>query len=357
MTEYRRKGYLFKIILLAVFLSTLVVLSGCRRNTGNPSEDAASAEVGSNPADGDGQEETPESSDHLDMPEGFKMYSENAGAVWVAGMLVTHLNCAETDNPFAEEIQAFEKTENKVRVSALLQNGLEKIQPYYFMILVDGLPVQFSVDHQEYGYYPVELETEACFEAEFEPVFTSGYGRVDYLFFYDGDPVSEFHCISQSALFRNDLNRDEAGKELYETAAVRNGLVNIFPEGAVRAWFSPEEALTNPDFMENFSKYRIGKNEEVILETIIAKTGEYRTVLICDHRWKEIISQGKSYRYIDWKASYGQMLQIPVNIPAGESDVYSCFTIHTPLEPEKISEKPYVSGKTEFTIETGQEEQ
>ena len=333
-----------QIIAPLIFMFFCATLAGCRYETDSIAPEKTSYAASQEDS------ETSDSLESLKIPPEFENYAENQSPVWMAGMWVEHLNCSEMKEA---DLQVFEMKDSVVRIRVLLQNGLEKKQPYYFMILADGLPVQFTVEEEKRNYYPVELDRTVAFEAEYEAVFEMDSGRVDYLFFYDGDPVSEFHSLCQTAVFKNHTAKAAADKNNIETVPLRSGLRSLFGEGSVRSWLSPKEVLGNPDYMETHQRYQLGEDDELVLEAVMAKEGRYRTVMICGHEWHEIKSESSSYDYIDWEASSGRMLQLPVCIPEGRGKPYSCFTIHTPIEPARLNEAPYISGKTEI-FETGE---
>ncbi len=89
------------------------------------------------------------------------------------------------------------------RASVTLQNGLEKVQPYYFMILADGIPVEFEINGSSYMSYALDLTAEqVTFDVKFKPEFSLNLGRLDFLLFFDGNPKSDHHMTTYTIQLR-----------------------------------------------------------------------------------------------------------------------------------------------------------
>lgn len=78
------------------------------------------------------------------VPDAIKGITDNQNVEWVAGMWVELLNCTKEVDSIAQNIDSYIITENLIRAKITLQNGLEISQPYFLMVLADGIPVNFK---------------------------------------------------------------------------------------------------------------------------------------------------------------------------------------------------------------------
>ena len=102
-------------------------------------------------------ETTPEEtgSTEKEMPDVMKELAQNEAVEWMAGLWV-EIPSGELQER-TQGVEAYACESSGIQATVTLQNGLEKIQPYYLMVFADGLPVEFQIEGDTYQRYPLEL--------------------------------------------------------------------------------------------------------------------------------------------------------------------------------------------------------
>lgn len=270
------------------------------------------------------------------VPDAIKGITDNQNVEWVAGMWVELLNCTKEVDSIAQNIDSYIITENLIRAKITLQNGLEISQPYFLMVLADGIPVNFKYNKKIYLSYPLNLSNSKQLDIEFNPDFTQNLGRLDFLLFFDGNPKSTYHMTSYTVWLRQST-APHLPASLLSTVSQRTGLKDSFLGSTYGAWIWNEDVVLSSSDNIGPDDITLHEGELVQFEAIAAHEGYYRTVLILNKQPITVTGNTAEYSYLDWYSRGDNMLHLPIELPTDNYKNTSFFTITTPLEADLIS--------------------
>lgn len=277
-----------------------------------------------------------------EMPEQMKELAEKENVEWMAGMWVELQDCIRREEDIAVNIDSYLYTSGLIRAGLTLQNGLDREQEYFLMLLADGIPMQFSVEEESVLTYPVNLKDTVYLEIDFTPEFERNLGRLDFLLFFDENPESDYHMMSYTVWMEQPEGADKP-IVLQETVAQREGLEESFQENAYGAWLW--KAADPPSSLDNIGSKNITvrTDEKLLLEAIAAKAGQYRTLLFTGRNFISISCEENVRDYLDWESDGSNMLQIPFCLPDNGQEEFSFFTVTTPMGESRLAEQSMAS--------------
>ena len=299
-------------------------------------------------------ETTPEEtgSTEKEMPDVMKELAQNEAVEWMAGLWV-EIPSGELQER-TQGVEAYACESSGIQATVTLQNGLEKIQPYYLMVFADGLPVEFQMEGDTYQRYPLELPPQqTVLSLAMQPEFTLSMGRLDFLLFFDGNPISDQHMVSYTVWITQEEGERQP-ENWQSTVPQREGLVDSFTNGAYGAWvWSAEPAESDHTGPKELT---VSQGEEILLEAIASGPGRYRTVLVFNGQPLTFTLDGEACAWLDWESAGTDMLQVPVQLPENWGEEGSFFTVTTPLGTESIPQPTMVSWKIRVTsVPNGEE--
>lgn len=279
-----------------------------------------------------------------EMPDAMKELAQNENVEWMAGMWVEVTNCEMLSSQSQESFEVYAAPDGAVQANVTLQNGLDKRQPFFLMVLADGLPVEFSIDGESYLSYPLRLTSEQIvLPVTLRPEFSLQLGRLDFMLCFDGDPQADFHTNSYTLWF--DLEAEAEKPTLLQTTiAQREGLQGSYHDGTYGAWLWNQGVQPAGTDTIGAKTMTVADGERLLLEVIAAKEGLYRTILILDGMPVSFETDGTRYSCLDWKSGGTDMLQIPIEWTKETEENGSFFTVSTPLDPELTASLCLVSG-------------
>ena len=293
--------------------------------------------------------------DRKDMPDVMKELAQNELTEWMAGMWVELSNCVKQAD-VTPGVEAYFNTDDLVRASVTLQNGLEKVQPYYFMILADGIPVEFEINGSSYMSYALDLTAEqVTFDVKFKPEFSLNLGRLDFLLFFDGNPKSDHHMTTYTIQLRQ-VGVERLPESVQKTVLQRDGVKDSFDNGSYGAWLWNEDMqITTLDHIGS-RDITIYDGETLLFESIAFRSGLYRTVLILDGQPLSFTIEGELYSWLDWRSSGTDMLQIPIKLSEDCEKSGSFFAVSTPIDTESLPLSSLASAKIQVVVSQAEEE-
>ena len=250
----------------------------------------------------------------MEMPEAMEELADEENIEWMAGIWVGLTDCTLLTNENSLGIDEYLCGSNSLQAEIKLQNGLAHPQPYYFMILADGLPTQFSIGSENYLSYPLSLTNkQEKIKVEISPNFSQNLGRLDFLLFYNGNAKSDFHMTTYTIFIRSN-GAVQQPIQTYKTMEQRSGVKNTFSDGAFGAWlWDGAEPPASADLI-GCRDIRIQQGEPLIFEAIASEPGLYRTIFIMSDHPLFFSSGGICGISIDWISHGTDMLQIPVEL-------------------------------------------
>lgn len=279
-----------------------------------------------------------------EMPEAMKQLLQNDSVEWMAGIWVEFPNCFMDTDPVSG-VEIYSNAADMLHASVTVQNGLEKVQPYYLMVLADGIPVEFTVGENAYQAYTIDLTTDQLvLDLELNLEFALGLGRLDFLLFYDGNPQSDFHMVSYTTWFKLDEERKEPAA-LINTIEQRPGVKDSFNDGAYNAWFWNENERISQQTYTGPRDITLCSAEKLVLEVIASAPGIYRTVLIYNGQPLSFLINGNTHSWVDWESNGTNMLQVPITLLDDIMMDGSIFTVSTPIGAESLSTPTFTSWK------------
>lgn len=327
-----KKTRLFFVIL------SLCFLLGCSRTAADSTQPPSADEM------------APDSA--LQMPDGMKEFVENPSTQWMGGMLVILKNAEMTQRISQESYEVYTDPGDEVRATVTVQNGLDKMQRFDFMVFADGIPVEFTVNGKPYLSYPVDLAPQQkTFEVSFPKEFALNLGRLDFVMSFAEDSRALYHMITYTVWIESD-GESRQSASLCDTVPQRTGLQNSYSGNTYNSWIWNEGVV--PADTDNVGATEVGiqEGEKVLLEAITGSPGFYRTVLVFNDTPVEININGEKHPYLDWESTGSNMLQLPVTI--ADIDSGSCiYTVTTPLDTTNRALSILASGKTELTVTEG----
>lgn len=327
-----KKARLFLVVL------SLCFLLGCGRTAAESTQPPSADET------------APDSA--LQMPDGMKEFVENPSTQWMGGMLVILKNAEMTQGISQESYEVYTDPGDEVRATVTVQNGLEKVQRFDFMVFADGIPVEFTVNGKPYLSYPVDLAPQRkTFEVTFPKEFALNLGRLDFVMSFAENPQAAYHMVTYTVWITLD-GEPTPPTSLCSTVEQRVGVQNSYLGNSYNSWIWNEGVV--PADTDNIatSKVNVQKDETVLLEAIAGRPGFYRTVLVVNDIPVEFNINGKKHPYLDWESTGSNMLQLPVTI--ADIDSGSCiYTVTTPLDTTNRALSILASGKTELTVTEG----
>lgn len=277
-----------------------------------------------------------------EMPEQMKELAEKENVEWMAGMWVELPDCVRREEDIAVNIDSYLYTGNLIHAGLTLQNGLDREQEYFLMLLADGIPMEFSVEEEVVLTYPVNLKNTVYLEIDFTPEFEGNIGRLDFLLFFDENPESDYHMMSYT-VWMEQPEGEEKPITLEKTVAQREGLEESFQDNAYGAWLW--KAADPPSSLDNIGlkSITVRNDEKLLLEAIAAGAGQYRTLLIADRTPVSVDFAGTVRNYLDWESDGSNMLQIPFCFPDNGQEEFSFFTVTTPVGKSRLAEQSMAS--------------
>lgn len=277
-----------------------------------------------------------------EMPEQMKELAEKENVEWMAGMWVELQDCIRREEDIAVNIDSYLYTSGLIHAGLTLQNGLDREQEYFLMLLADGIPMQFSVEEESVLTYPVNLKDTVYLEIDFTPEFERNIGRLDFLLFFDENPESDYHMMSYTVWMEQPEGKEKP-ITLEKTVAQREGLEESFQENAYGAWLW--KAADPPSSLDNIGSKNITvrTDEKLLLEAIAAKAGQYRTLLFTGRNFISISCEENVRDYLDWESDGSNMLQIPFCLPDNGQEEVSFFTVTTPMGESRLAEQSMAS--------------
>lgn len=326
-----------KVLLLLLALS-LFFLLGCNSSIPDDVQSPSTSETKADSA--------------LQMPDEMKELVKNPDTQWMGGMLVVIDNAEMTEKISQESYEVYTDPGDEVQATVTVQNGLDKVQRFDFMVFADGVPVEFTVDGKQYLSYPVDLTPQQKkLAVEFEKEFVLNMGRLDFVMSFAEDSRALYHMITYTVWIESD-GESRQPASLCDTVPQRTGLQNSYSDNTYNSWIW--NAGVTPADMDNVgpTAVSIQNGETVLLEAIAGSPGFYRTVLIVNDAPVAFNINGEKYPYLDWESTGSNILQIPVTI--ADIDSGSCiYTITTPLDTTNRALSILASAKTELTVAEG----
>ena len=84
-----------------------------------------------------------------EMPDQMKELAENEAVEWMAGMWVELENGVRAQQDIAAGIDSYLNMNDVIQANIVIKNGLDVKQPYFLMVLADGIPLDFEVEDKE----------------------------------------------------------------------------------------------------------------------------------------------------------------------------------------------------------------
>ena len=207
-----------------------------------------------------------------------------------------------------------------VQIAVEANNKYNRADPYYLMILADGLPVEFSVEGEKYLHYPITLTPSGtAFTAELVPEFSVNLGRLDVFLLYDGDPLASTFTSVFTMHFAVE-GKPLAPDTLQPTVA-RD--VGGYGGSICDAWLrGPNGGAVQQRIIT------IRDGETVWFHGLSTETGLYRTVLVVNGAPVIFTLDGEEYAWLDWQSTGANMLRLPITLPhiPDNSRFYAIFT-------------------------------
>lgn len=288
----------------------------------------------------------------LRKPDEMIEIAKDSNVEWMSGIWVDLPEC-EREEPIDETIvDTYICQEKRISATVVLQNGLDLTQPYYLLILADGVPTNFTIEEETFTKYSLMLSNQqTTLNIKLEPTFCNDLGRLDFLLFYDGNPLSDFHMTGYTVHLISDYSDSYTSlcaTNLRDTIPQRKGLIGTFNDETYNAW------LWNGDYYpseeDNVGARKLLVDDSSFLfEAVAANPGIYRTILLMDGNPMPFSCDGKSLDYLDWTSEEMEMLQVPIDIDFWGNEKSSFFTVSTPLGDERLSSKNLVSGKIQLS--------
>ncbi len=293
----------------------------------------------------------------LNMPEEIASLSEQPETDWVAGLWADITNGKLKGTLPDSQTYVYEMPEDggdRIVARVQVQNGLQAAQPYFLIVLADGLPIEFSVDGETYQKYSLSLSSEQqVLELEMNPDFSCNLGRLDFLLFFDGDPLSTYHLVPFTVQI---IQEGEAHlpDRLTQTVPMRPGVQGAYTGGAYNAWLL--ESTEIPRNADPIGPTTIHTEEDAALlfEAIASREDFYRTILFLDGEVVPLNREGAFPACFDWQSQSGEMLQFPIQLDLTGKEEASFFTVSTPLGADSISQICKESAKIRCVADKGQ---
>ena len=244
----------------------------------------------------------------------------------------------------------------EVNARVVIQNGLNQSQAYYMIILADGIPTAFDIDGDSYTKYPLLLSNQQTeLDVKMEPEFCENIGRLDFLLFYDEDPLSDYHMTSYTVkIIQNESEKTPLVPDpLCGTVVQRNGLQGLYTDGAYNAWLWEDNYVVLENDSIGSRELLINNNHSFLFEAVASKPGMYRTILLLDGVLTPFTYNGNVYRYCDWVSKEEEMLQLPIQIDLEAAKSVSFYTVSVPLDLENISPDTMASAKIQLIKNDG----
>ncbi len=287
-----------------------------------------------------------ESTNDKEMPNAMKELAQEKTAEWMAGMWVELPNCKTMQGDDVSGIDIYSCTEDVIQATVTLQNGLNKAQSYYLMVLADGVPVEYHIGKNTYQTYPVELTTtQKVLDLELRSEFSLHLGRLDFLLFYDENPKSDYHMTTYT-VWLSQTESEQIPLTLQSTVEQREGIQDRFTNGSYGAWLWNEDAQPTSTDQIGSREITIRQGEKPLLEVITSRPGLYRTIVMLDGQPVSFTVEGERHIWVDWESNGKDMLQIPIELSENTAKG-SFFTVTTPLGAESIS----ISNLASFKIQ------
>lgn len=291
-----------------------------------------------------------------EMPNAMKELVQEESVEWMAGIWVELPDYEALQRDTAPGIDVYSCTESTVQATVTLQNGLNKAQSYYLMVLADGIPVGYKIGEDTYQTYPVELTaTPKVLNLELRLEFPLHLGRLDFLLLYDENPKSDYHMTTYTVWFTQE-EEEQTPSMLQRTVAQREGIKDRFTNGSYGAWLWKEDAPPVSADQIGPREIAIRRGEKLLLEAIASRPGLYRTVVILDGQPVYFMLGEERHIWLDWESNGTDMLQIPIELPEDLIANGSFFTITTPLGAESIVLSNLASFKIQIVNSPREEE-
>lgn len=287
----------------------------------------------------------------LIMPEEMKKIAQDTDVEWMSGIWVDLPDYERQELTDETGVDTFICKDKRINATVVLQNGLEQTQPYYLLVLADGIPTNFVVENETYVKYSLMLSSQqTTLNIELEPYFCNNLGRLDFLLLYDGNPLSDYHMTGYTICLKRSSGSDDFAlpENLFSTIEQREGLLGAYEDGAYDAWLWDNRDILSKNAHSGPRELTIDSQSSITFEAVAAKAGLYRTILLLNGETIAFVSEGDTFNYCDWVSKEKEMLQIPVQMDFFSEETAGFFTISTPLDAENISCKSLASKKIQL---------
>lgn len=293
--------------------------------------------------------DTQPSSGQKEMPEVMKEMQNDENLEWMSGIWLDVTNSTCLRSATGREFALYANPNGPIEVTVTVQNGMDVPQPYFLVVLADGVPTAFTIEGEAYTAYPLDLTPEqTALHLTLSPEFSLNLGRLDFLLFFDGDPRGDFHMGSDTIWI--DLEEDpQRPTALRETADQRSGLRGTFSGSSFSAWLWNQGVFSADSDWLSQREMSIAAGEALLLEAVIGEPGMYRMVLFLNGKPVSFLLDGEAHTYLDWESHGTDMLQIPIAFPENTAIGGSFFAVLTPLNPQLRGAYSLASWKTEIT--------
>ena len=281
------------------------------------------------------------------VPKEMQELANAQSVEWMAGLWAELTNYTRISEDGIPGGDIYLPKDAPISAKITLQNGLETPQPFFFLVLADGAPVEFRLGQEDYWSYPLELSGQTILDLVLEPEFSLGLGRLDFILFYDGNPKSLHSAVAYTVWVGQQENQPSAEnlpKSLGETVERRSELREVYSGDSIYdAWLWSGAVLPGAEDVAAPSQVTPAKDGTMLLEAVANGEGIYRTVFILDGKPVEATISGETVPYLDWEASQENMLQVRISLPDPDGGTGYFLTVSTRLDcnqwnPEPISD-------------------
>ena len=274
--------------------------------------------------------------DQKEIPEVMEQIAENNSVEWMAGIWAEVVNYPLDTETSTATTDIYQYDGGIVEMEVTFQNGLDLAQPYYLMVLVDGLPTEFRVGTDTFSKYNITLtKNQESLDIAFTPSFSLNLGRIDFFLCYDENPQADFFATCHT-IWMNQSEKIVVPKDQLPTIAQRAGIDGKFIDGAYGAWIWNESAVLSNETFIGPKLIHIDDLEPLLFEAVASDPGMYRTTLYVDGELLSfsIDSSTDTVFFIDWESKGIDMLQVPIIIRDKLAKSGSFFTVSVPLSKD-----------------------
>lgn len=226
-------------------------------------------------------------------------------------------------------IPTYETDDQTLKVHLALSGTAADSKEFCLMVLVDGVPAEFTLAGEQYTTAPLELNGKTLeLDAEVPNAFSQNLGRLSFCLVYTGALNHDFLLMDSTIyVVTNGTFRDPG--HLSPTAPQREGLAGAFGAGTYGAWLWRENDQPGTWHVEKTLHAEQG--ETLLLEAVAGTPGVYRTILMMDDRVIPILVDGEEVPWLNWKSDGTNMLEVPFTLPDYVPQSGCFYTITTLL--------------------------